>query len=133
MSTFTYTREHLELLLGSSLWRRQDERPEATGPRDASTADRRGTTDPRRASDLWAMRADLQRAWRGASITESQRQALLLRHGLELTLTECGDWLCISAGAAGDRVERGTARLLDYLNGTQGERLAELHELDRAA
>lgn len=130
----TYTREHLELLLGSAVWRGEDERPRSTGPRDASTADRTGTTDPRRASDLWAMRADLQQAWRHADLTEPQRQALLLRYGLDLTLTECGDWLGVSSSSVSARVERGLVRLLAYLNGSHGDALlAELEaELEAA-
>lgn len=73
--------------------------------------------DPHRSSDPWAELADVQRAWRRAPLTLAQRQALLLRYGLDFKMAEGGAQLGITKQSFQERAEGGLSTLTNYLNG----------------
>lgn len=73
--------------------------------------------DPRRSTDLVTEVADIQQAWKKASISHEQRQAVLLRFALDMTYEEVGLQLGVTSVAALKRCDRGIDNLGEFLNG----------------
>ncbi|GGN40028.1 DNA-directed RNA polymerase specialized sigma24 family protein [Actinoplanes campanulatus] len=77
----------------------------------------RTKSNPKTANTIYAMLADIRRAWRHAPATLAERQAMLLRYGMGMSKTETGHILGIGRKAASQRLDLGVGRLADYLNG----------------
>ncbi|MFK5646202.1 sigma factor-like helix-turn-helix DNA-binding protein [Ornithinimicrobium sp. LYQ121] len=115
----TYSRDDTEALL-HTLWTNS---PRST-PRQPDPQLRRfkPTRDPRRTCDFWDHRADISRAWQIAPLTDRQRQALVLRSGMGLTMKQTGELLGgITASSVSALVDRGLVALMTVLNRHAGD------------
>jgi hypothetical protein len=78
---------------------------------------RRSVPDPKVGGTIFAHLADIRSAWRDADIPQVERQAVLLRYGLDLTTQAVGDLQGVTKKGALLRAERGIGRLVAHLNG----------------
>lgn len=74
-------------------------------------------SNPAHGNTLYAMLADIQSAWKKADLPQVERQALLMRFGLDYTQAEIGQVQGTSHSTALRRIERGIGRLTAWLNG----------------
>jgi DNA-directed RNA polymerase specialized sigma24 family protein len=77
----------------------------------------RATIDVSHGCTLYAHLADIKTAWKRAYIPLAEKQALLLRYGMGWNLDEIGRQQGADKATAMRRVDRGVARMRDYLNG----------------
>lgn len=77
----------------------------------------RSTADPTRKNTHWAILADLRQAWAKADLTDKQRQAVVLRFGMDQKLASVAHVLGVSVHAVEKRIDGGVRKLLSYLNG----------------
>lgn len=77
----------------------------------------RSEPDPKLGGTIYAHLADIRSAWRGADVPQVERQALLLRYGLDRTVQDIANNQGIGKTTAHERVERGVGRLVAFLNG----------------
>lgn len=82
---------------------------------EAST--RKATTNPKQSGTLWAHLGDIRQAWKLADVPQVERQALLLRYGLDWRAAEIGHNQGVSKRTAERRVEAGVGRLTAFLAG----------------
>lgn len=73
--------------------------------------------DPSHSGDHMAHCADISRAWERAFLTLAQKQALLLRYGLNWTQAEVGTHFDITQQAAAYRESSGIKNICTFLNG----------------
>ena len=76
----------------------------------------KGTVDKKAGSTLFAHLADIRTAWRLADIPHEERQALLMRFGLDLTIQEAGRVLDVRHQRISERADAGVGRLTCWLN-----------------
>jgi hypothetical protein len=110
-----YDRRLVELLL-PAVW----DVDAAYGIRSPTAPDAdmpRGTVDPRAASILFAHLADIRQGWAAAPLTLGERQALILRYGVDLPDNEAGALQGVTGRAARYRCERGVGKIAAHLNG----------------
>ncbi len=94
----------------------------AYGMRNPSAPDPdmpKGTVDKKASGTLNAHLADIRWAWRTVDLSLVERQALLLRYGLDMTLEDVGFHQGVTKMGAQYRVERGVGKLAAHLNGTE--------------
>lgn len=87
---------------------RKEETPEPGSPKAPS--------DPAHSNTLYAMLADIRRAWDHASIPLAQRQSLLLHFGLGYEPVEAGYILGVTKQATQYRIDQGVGRLAAFMN-----------------
>lgn len=110
-----YNRELVERLL-PAVW----DETYAYGMSDPRTPDPdmpRSKPDPKVGGTIFAHLADIRSAWKGADVPQVERQALLLRFGLDWTVRSIGFNQGCDKGTATRRCERGVGRLVAHLNG----------------
>lgn len=78
---------------------------------------RRSAADPKTGGTIFAHLADIRIVWQRADVPQVERQALLLRFGLDWTVQAIGDAQGVTKKGAQLRVERGVGRLVAHLNG----------------
>lgn len=113
-----YDRRTVEALL-PAVWDREaaygmknEEAPDSDMPR--------AKTNPKQANALWAHLADIRAAWAWAErggVSLDEARALLLRHGLDLTLEEIALREGANKSTIARRVERGVGKIAAHLNG----------------
>lgn len=112
----SYTRERIESLIPGvwDEWRvleaQDDLRPDPEMPKAQQH-------DPRQSTNLVTEVADIQRAWALAPTTLKQRQAVVLRYGLDFTYDEVAKQFGITLRAAVKRCDAGVDNLGLFLNG----------------
>lgn len=77
----------------------------------------RSKPDPKIGGTIFAHLADIRIAWQRADVPQVQRQALLLRFGLDWTVQDVATNQGTSKSTAHERIEQGVGRLVAYLNG----------------
>lgn len=112
-----YERERIEFLVPGVFdeWRvleaQNDLKPDPSMPKARQW-------DPRRSTDRVTELADIQRAWHLAPLTHRQRQAVLLRFGLDYTYDEVAEALGLKHGHSAMKLcDRGIDCLGEFLNG----------------
>lgn len=81
----------------------------------------RGSSDPRRASDLLDTLADIRRAWRIAPLPRHERVALFLAYGAGWRTREIADYLGAPRRTVSEWMSRGVGRIVRVLAGGSGE------------
>lgn len=81
----------------------------------------KGTVDKKAGSSLNAHLADIRQAWKRTEIPQVERQALLLRYGLDWTQDEIARLLGAGRSTISERADRGVGRLTCWLNGVAYE------------
>lgn len=112
-----YSRELVERLL-PAVWDEEF----AYGMRNPYTPDPdmpKGTIDKKASGTLNAHLADIRWAWQRARLERAERQALVLRFGMDLTLAEVGLRMGLSKSAAQRWVEEGVGSIHAWLNGSK--------------
>ncbi|AYN39638.1 hypothetical protein D9753_12690 [Streptomyces dangxiongensis] len=79
----------------------------------------KGSVDPKTATLLFAHLADIRRGWVTAPLTLEERQALVLRYGVDLPDTEAGTLQGVTDRAVRYRLERGVGKIAAHLNGRE--------------
>ncbi|MYT31775.1 MULTISPECIES: sigma factor-like helix-turn-helix DNA-binding protein [unclassified Streptomyces] len=77
----------------------------------------KATTDPKAAGTLFAHLADIRLGWKTAPLSLGERQALVLRYGVDLPDDEAAAVQGVTDRAVRYRVERGVGKLAAHLNG----------------
>ncbi|MFF3692060.1 sigma factor-like helix-turn-helix DNA-binding protein [Streptomyces sp. NPDC002221] len=77
----------------------------------------KGSVDPKTASLLFAHLADIRRGWVTAPLTVAERQAIILRYGVDLPDAEAAALQGVTDRAVRYRLERGVGKVAAHLNG----------------
>lgn len=110
-----YDRRTVELLL-PAVWDEEF----AYGMRDQYAPDPdmpKVKSNKAHANTLYAMLADIRRAWDRAPVTMPERRALLLRYGMDWEQTDIAFNQGVTKQAINIRIERGVGRITAWLNG----------------
>ena len=110
-----YTRQLVEKLL-PAIW----DEEYAFGMREETAPDPdmpKGSVDKSHSNTLYAHLADIRYAWPRTSLALTERQAVLLRYGLDLTTREAGELLGCDHTTVTRREERAVGKLTASLNG----------------
>ncbi len=78
--------------------------------------------DPACGNTLYAMIADIKRAWQRAKVTPAERQALFLRFRLGYEAPEAAPILGVTPRAVNYRIYSGVGKLTAFLNGDKYHR-----------
>lgn len=120
MGSLTYDRRTVERTL-PAVW---DDAYLTQGFRDDSAPDAdmpKGSVDHSKGGGTVVAIADVRRAYRRAGLTTEQKQALLLRYGMDEPVVEASGLLGIQKRAFQYRCERGVGVLVAWLNGGEIE------------
>ena len=120
MGSLTYDRRTVERTL-PAVW---DDAYLTQGFRDDTAPDPdmpKGSVDHSKGGGTVVAIADVRRAYRQAGLTVKQRQALLLRYGMDEPAEEAGVLLGIHKRKVNERCERGVGVLVAWLNGGEVE------------
>jgi len=120
LGSLTYDRRTVERTL-PAVW---DDAYLTEGFRDDSAPDPdmpKGSVDHSKGGGTVVAIADVRRAYRQADLTVGQRQALLLRFGMDEPYDDAGRLLGVSKQAVQQRCERGVGVLVAHLNGNEIE------------
>lgn len=79
----------------------------------------RAKPDPKIGGAIFAHLADINIAWARAEVPQVERQALLMRYGLDWTMRDVGFNQGVDKGTASRRCERGVGRLVAFLSGKE--------------
>lgn len=120
MGAVTYDRQAVERLL-PAVWDdkylvdgfRSDEAPDPDMPK--------GSVDKSKSGGHVVAIADIRQAWKYAPVTLKQRQALLLRYGMDEPVEDVALLLGIHKRKVQERLERGVGVLTYWLNGNEIE------------
>jgi predicted DNA-binding protein (UPF0251 family) len=74
--------------------------------------------NPKHANTLFAHLADMGRAWEKGPLSLGEKQAVVLRYGMDWTEREIGVQLGVSQQAISKRCEKAVGKLAAFLNGT---------------
>lgn len=77
----------------------------------------RSRPNPKNGNNLPAYLADIRNAWAKTPLTLRERQAVLLRHALDLEWHEIGHLLDVTKQSAAEAGDRGVGRMAAWLNG----------------
>ncbi|MGW4158671.1 hypothetical protein [Streptomyces sp. NPDC004788] len=77
----------------------------------------KGYSDPSKGNSIFAALSDVRRAWRDTDLSLVERQAVLMRHVLDLELKVIAAFQSVEASTAMRRHERGVGKLTAWLNG----------------
>ena len=86
----------------------------------------RNKANPKAANTLYAMLADIKRAWHRAPLELAERRALFLHAALGLKKSEAGRWLGFTRDVTLNRIDSGVGKLVDYLTGYEPEPVTTL-------
>lgn len=111
----TYTREMIEQLLplqwdGSAVW--GQEAPHAP-PQDMP----RATPNKKESNTLFAHLADLNTGWLKTELRPEERQAILLKYGMDLSMTEAAHVLDRPRKTVEYHCYTGVGKIVAHLNG----------------
>ncbi|MFC4335999.1 hypothetical protein [Salininema proteolyticum] len=76
----------------------------------------RGRANPAEGCTLWAVMADLKRAWVRADLTDLEREVIVLVYGARMGLGEVAAKLRVEGCAVETALYEGVGKLLDHLN-----------------
>ena len=76
----------------------------------------RSKSNPAHGNTVWAMLADIQKAWDKTPLTHDERCALVLRFGLDWTEDEIGANQGVDQSTASRRIKSGVNRVVNWLN-----------------
>ncbi|MEU5433795.1 hypothetical protein AB0G73_10500 [Streptomyces sp. NPDC020719] len=113
----TYDRRLVEHLL-PAVW----DKEAAYGIRNPTAPDAdmpKGTVDKRTAGLLFAHLADIRQGWATTPLSLGERQALLLRYGVDLPDDAAGALQGVTDRAVRYRCERAVGKIAAHLNGHQ--------------
>jgi DNA-directed RNA polymerase specialized sigma24 family protein len=77
----------------------------------------RAQADPAHAGTLYAHLADIRIGWTKAPLKDTERKALVLRYGLDMTEREIADRQGVTRQAVNHRLVAGIGRIVHTLNG----------------
>lgn len=120
MGSLTYDRRTVERTL-PAVW---DDIYLVQGFRDETAPDPdmpKGSVDHSKGGGNVVAIADVRRAYRRAELTTGQRQALLLRYGMDEPIADAARLLGVTKQAVQQRCERGVGNLVTWLNGGEVE------------
>lgn len=80
----------------------------------------RAKSNPAHGNTVWAMLADIQRAWDKCPLTLREKQVLLLYYGMDWTEQEIADCLGLAQPVVHRKVAAGTSRIVKWLNAGSG-------------
>lgn len=116
MGAVTYDRQDVERLL-PAVW---DDKYLTDGFRDDSAPDPdmpRGSVDHSKGGGTVVAIADIRQAWERADLSVKQRQALLLRYGMDEPIADAARLLGVSKPSVSERCFVGVTNLMRQLNG----------------
>ena len=113
----TYTRELVEFLL-PAVWD-QDAHLGMVQPTAPPQDMPRGSTNKATSGTLAAHLVDIRSAWAKADLAIEERQALLLRYGLDMTESFSAFWLDRPRTTVQYHLYKGVGKLVAQLNGTE--------------
>lgn len=96
---------------------REQDRWRARIQRAADPATRKSFNNPKTSNDVWAELIDVQIGWDSASLTEKERQALLMAFGLKMTVEEISEHWGVSHQTISERISNAVDKIVARLDG----------------